>query len=100
MAGNNMRQKFTRCLRFRRFCISGSHEFAPMIIGAADQDLFPRLSMSRRESVPVRELINLLWRQVAKQFDCELAEQGVAQTVESLEVPKKEDQPLKMRGLE
>ena len=56
--------------------------------------------MSRRQIVPVCEFINLLRRKITKQFDCELAEQSVAQTVESLEVLKKEDQSLKMRGVE
>ena len=71
-----------------------------MVVRAADQDLFPRFGMSWCEIMPVGELINLGRGQATEQFDCELAEQGVAQTVASLEVLKKKDQPLEVRGLE
>src|SRR4051794_30732993 len=90
-ADDNMRQKFSRCLCFWRFCISRSHEFAAMIVGAADKDLFPRFDVSRCEIVPVGELVNLVPGQATKEFDCELAEQSISQTVESLEVLKEQD---------
>ena len=51
--------------------------------------------MSRRKIMFVRELIDLLGRQLPK--NCEIAQERVAQSVDPLEVLKKQDQPLEVR---
>ena len=62
----NVFEKFCRRLRVRRFRKSRSCKLSAVIIRAADENLFPRLSVRRRQIMAVGENVNLV--------PCEFAE--------------------------
>ena len=90
----DMSEKFRRRFCLRRFRKSGGEKFSAVIIGAADEDFFPRLGMSRSEIVAIGELINFCRRQFAQQFGREIAEQGIAQAIDAFKMFEEKDQPL------
>src|SRR5207244_10605353 len=53
----DMSEKFRRRFCLRRFGKSGSEKFSAVIIGAANENFFPRLGVSRNEIVAIGELI-------------------------------------------
>src|SRR6202022_4631326 len=46
-------EKFFRRFSGRRFSVSRSDELAAVIVGAGDEDFFPRFGVSRREIVAI-----------------------------------------------
>ena len=61
-----MSKKFRRRFCFRRFRESGGEKFSAVIVGTADENLFPRFGMSGGEIMAIGELINFFWRQSAQ----------------------------------
>ena len=72
---------------------------AAVVIGAADQDFFPRLRMSRRKTMPIREGIDLFRCQLVEKSLGQIAQKSVAQTVDALEMFEQKDELLEMRVL-
>src|SRR5205085_3610916 len=68
--------------------------------GAANEDFFPRLGVSRSEIVVIGEVINFHRRQFAQQFGRQIAEQGIAQAIDAFKMFEEKDQPFQMRGSE
>ncbi len=96
--GADMVEKLRGGLRGGRFREDGAGENPAMVVGAADEDFFPWLGMGRREVVAAGELLDLRRRELAEDMPGELAQERVAEAVDALEVPEKEDEPLQMRG--
>ena len=71
-----------------------------MIVGAADENLAPRLRVSWLEIMAVRELLDLLRSQPGKDLLGQFAQERIAQSVDALEVLEEQNQPLEMRGLQ
>ena len=69
-----------------------------MIIGAADENFFPRLGVSRSEIVAIGELVDFFRRQLREEVARQIAQQGIAQAIDAFEMFEKQDQPLEMRG--
>src|SRR6478672_451993 len=71
----DMSEEFRGRFCLWRFCKSGGEKFSAVIIGAANEDFFPRLGVTRSEIVAIGEVINFCRRQFAQQFGREIAEQ-------------------------
>ena len=90
-ARDDLSKEFCRRFCFRRFGKSDSEEFSAVIVGTADKNFFPRLRMGGREIMAIGEFINFFWGQFAQQFCREIAEQGIAQSVDAFEMFKKQN---------
>src|SRR6478672_346074 len=99
-ASDDLSKKFCRRFCFRCFRKSGGEEFAAVIVGTPDEDLFPRFRMSGGESVAIGEFIDFFWRQFVKQFRRQIAEEGITPSIDAFEMFKKQNEPLEMRGVE
>src|SRR5205823_4804899 len=96
----DMSEKFRRRFCLRRFRKSGCEKFSAVIVGAANEDFFPRLGMSWSEIVAIGKLINFCRSQLAQQSGLEIAEQGIAQAIDAFKMFEKKDQPFHMCGRE
>ncbi len=78
----------------------GRDKHATVIVRPADEDLFPRLGMSRSEVVAVGEFIDFRRRQVGEDVSGKVAEERVTQSVDAFKVLEEQNEPLEMRGAE
>src|SRR5437588_205115 len=70
-----------------------------MIVRAADQNFFPRLAMGRFEIMPLNQFFDFVGRERREQFLRQFTQQRVAQTVDSLEMLEKQNEPFEVRCL-
>ena len=97
-ASTDVFEKFVRRLGERRFCEGRSDKDAAVIIGAADEDFFPGLGMSRRKMVTLRKGVDLFPSEMREDVSGEIAEERVAQTIDAFEVLEEQNESLEMRG--
>ena len=100
ISGANVTDKFLRRGRGRRFGEGRADKHAAVIVRAADQDFFPRLRMRRRKIVAVRELLDLFRRELGENVPRQIAQERVAQAVDSLEMLEEQNQALEMRRVQ
>ena len=68
-----------------------------MIVGAADENLLPRLRVCGRQIVAISRASRSFRRQLSEQCLGQIAQKRIAQTVDALEMLEEKNEPLKMR---
>jgi hypothetical protein len=71
-----------------------------MVIRATDENLSPWLRVCWRKIMAICEPLDLVRRQLTEKSLGEIAQKSVAQTVDSLKMLEKKDEPLEMARLE
>src|SRR5207237_3232061 len=96
----NAFEEFFRRFRRRSFRKSRSSELPTVIVRAPNKNLFPGLCVGGRQIVAICEHIDLFRRQLFEQCLGQIAQKGIAQTVDALEMLEEKHEQLKMMRIE
>src|SRR5262245_2016009 len=100
ISGTNALEELSWRSRHWSFRPGRSDEDATVIVGAADQDFFPRLGMRGSKLVPLRKRLDFFWCQLPEQLTRQIAQQSVPESINPFEMFEQQDEPLEMRRRE
>src|SRR5204863_9871538 len=97
VAGADSSEEISGGPRFRSFGERPGDELPTVVVRPAGKNFPPRFRMRRRKIVAIGQLLDFFGREPGKKLAPEHAEEGIAQTVDALEMLEEQDQPFQVR---